>query len=262
MQAGRQYNRYGIPTIVVEPARPIHQAASIQSNLLFIRLHSAISDSGRLTPGRCGQTMEAITLRMDCAPAHQPSQTMLRSPIDCERYDPPESPSDYMMDLDVDEDLTTEGETRYGCLILCCAECSRAVLIEYSNGSIPGLPRFSSTSPRQNGVALTDCRNCFSRTKKGLEGRAHDNRGQLRIAPTQSMRVDPWDTSDLIQAATLVFKETVSLMLVGRVCLHLSWDRVSRTITSRDRVTSLDTSQAVTGDPQKVILSHLAGNWI
>ena len=262
MQAGRQYNRYGIPTIVVEPARPIHQAASIQSNLLFIRLHSAISDSGRLTPGRCGQTMEAITLRMDCAPAHQPSQTILRSPIDCEIYNPPGSPSDYMMDLDVDENLTTEGEARYGCLILCCAECSRAVLIEYSNGSIPGLPRFSSTSPRQNGVALTDCRNCFSRTKKGLEGRAHDNRGQFRIAQSQSMRVDPWDTSDLIQAATLVFKEAVSLMLVGRVCLHLSWDRVSRTITSRDRVTSLDTSQAVTGDAQKVILSHLAGNWI
>jgi len=200
---------------------------------------------------------------MDCAPAHQPSQTILQSPIrDCERYDPPESPSAYRMDLDVDKNLTTEEQARYGCLILCCAECSGAVLIEYSNGSIPGLPRFSSTSPRRNGVALTDCRNCFSRTKKGLEGRAHDNRGQFRVARSQSMRVDPWDTSDLIQAATLVFKETVSLMLVGRVCLHLSWDRVSRTITSRDRVTSLDTSQAVTGDAQKVILSHLAGNWI
>lgn len=207
--------------------------------------------------------MEAITLRMDCAPAHQPSQTILQSPIrDCERYDPPESPSAYLMDLDVDENLPTEGEARYGCLILCCAMCSGAALIEYSNGSIPGLPRSSSTSPRRNGVALTDCRTCSTRTKKGLEGRAHDNRGQFRVARSQSMRVDPWDTSDLMQAASLVFQETVTLMLVGRVCLHLSWDRVSRTITSRDRVTSLDISQAVTGDAKKVILSHLAGNWI
>jgi hypothetical protein len=76
------------------------------------------------------------------------------------------------------------------------------------------------------------------------------------------MRPDPWDTSDLTKAAALVLKETVSLMLIGRVCLHLSWDRVSRAITARDRVTSLDVSQAATGDAQKVILSHLAGNWI
>jgi hypothetical protein len=263
MQADRQYNRYEVPTIIVEPTRPILQAAAIRSYLLLICLHSASSDPGHLTPGRCGRTMEAIAIRMDCASTHQPSQTILQSPIrGCEGYGPPESPSAYMMDLDLDENLTTEGEARYGCLILCCAECSGTVLIEYSNGSIPGLPRFSSTSPRRNGVALTDCRTCFARTKKGLEGRAHDNRGQFRMARSPSMRLDPWDISDLTQAATLVFKETVSLMLIGRVCLHLSWDRVSRTITSKDRVTSLDTSQAVTGDAQKVILSHLAGNWI
>jgi hypothetical protein len=263
MQADRQYNRYEVPTIIVEPTRPILQAAAIRSYLLLICLHSASSDPGHLTPGRCGRTMEAIAIRMDCASTHQPSQTILQSPIrGCEGYGPPESPSAYMMDLDLDENLTTEGEARYGCLILCCAECSGTVLIEYSNGSIPGLPRFSSTSPRRNGVALTDCKTCFARTKKGLEGRAHDNRGQFRMARSPSMRLDPWDTSDLTQAATLVFKETVSLMLIGRVCLHLSWDRVSRTITSKDRVTSLDTSQAVTGDAQKVILSHLAGNWI
>ena len=191
----------------------------------------------------------------------QPAPTILQSPMrEYKRYECPESPSAYMMDLD--EDSGSEDEARCGCLILCCAECSGAVLIEYSNGSIPGLPQLSSTSPRRNGVALTDCRNCFARTKKGLEGRSHDSRGQFRVARSASMRPDPWDTSDLTKAAALVLKETVSLMLIGRVCLHLSWDRVARAITARDRVTSLDISQAATGDAQKVILSHLAGNWI
>jgi hypothetical protein len=204
--------------------------------------------------------MEAKGLHIGCLALQQPAPTILQSPIrDCERREYPESPLDYMMDLD--EDSRGEGEARCGCLILCCAECSGAVLIEYSNGSIPGLPRLSSTSPRRNGVAFTDCRSCFARTKKGLEGRAHDNQGQFRVARSVSMRPDLWDTSDLTNAAALVLKETISIMLIGRVCLHLSWDRVSRAMTARDRVTSLDISQAATGDAQKVVLSHLAGNW-
>jgi hypothetical protein len=199
--------------------------------------------------------MEAKHLRMGCPTVQQPTPTILQSPMqEAERYE--------MMDLDVDEDLEVKEEARCGCLILGCVGCRSVVLVEYSNGSIPGLPRLSSTSSRCNGVALTDCRNCFARTKKGLEGRAHDNRGQFRMARTVPMRPDPWDTSDLTKAAALVLKETVSLMLIGRVCLHLSWDRVSRAITARDRVTSLDVSQAATGDAQKVVLSHLAGNWI
>jgi hypothetical protein len=136
--------------------------------------------------------------------------------------------------------------------------CSSAILIEYSNGSIPGLPRLSSTSPRCNGVALTSCRNCFTRTKKGLEELARDNRGQFRMSRTSSIRPDPWDTSDLTKAAALVLKETVGLMLVGRVCLRLSWDRVSRPTTARDRVTSLDVSQAATGDAQKVVFCRIS----
>jgi hypothetical protein len=207
--------------------------------------------------------MEAKHLRMECPAAQLSTPTILQSPMqEVNRYERPESPSAYMMDLDVDEDSEGKEEARCGCLILRCVECSSVVLVEYSNGSIPGLPRLSSTSSRCNGVALTDCRNCYARTKKGLEGRAHDNRGQFRMARTVPMRPDPWDTSDLTKAAALVLKETVSLMLIGRVCLHLSWDRVSRAITARDRVTSLDVSQAATGDAEKVVLSHLAGNWI
>ena len=207
--------------------------------------------------------MDAKGLHIGRLAIQQPAPTLLKSPIrEYKQYECPESPSAYMMDLDEDEDSGGEDEARCGCLILCCAECSGAVLIEYSNGSIPDLPQLSTTSPRRNGVALTDCPKCFARTKKGLEGRAHDSRGQFRVARSASMRPDPWDTSDLTKAAALVLKETVSLMLIGRVCLHLSWDRVARAITARDRVTSLDISQAATGDTRKVILSHLAGNWI
>lgn len=193
--------------------------------------------------------------------AQQPVPTVLQSPMQEYRRDErPESPSVYMMDLDnVSE---SEEDLKCGCLILCCAECLSAVLIEYSNGSIPGLPRLSDTSPRCNGVALTDCRNCFARTRKGLEGRAHDNRGQFRMARTASICPSLWDASDLIKAAALVLEEAVGLMLVGRVCLHMSWDRVARAISARDRVTSLDISQVVTGDARKIVLPHLAGNWI
>lgn len=192
---------------------------------------------------------------------YQHHPTRLRSPIrECELIEAPESPSAYMMDLDdppgSDEDL------KCGCLILGCAECSSGVLIEYSNGTIPGLPRMSSTSPRCNGVALTDCRNCFARTRKGLEGRAHDNRGQFRMARAASMCPSLRETSDLAKAASLVLEEPANLMLVGRVCLHLSWDRVARAISPRDRVTSLDISQAATGDVKKIVLPHLTGNWI
>jgi hypothetical protein len=167
-----------------------------------------------------------------------------------------------MMDLDVDDDSEDKEEAKCGCLMLRCVECSSAVLVEYSNGSIPNLPLQSSTSPRGNGIAFTYCRNCFSRTKQGLEGRAHDNLGQFRMARSASIRPNPWDTSDLIKTAALLWGEEVSPMLIGRVCLHLSWNRVSRTMTARDRVTSLKVSQAATGDAQEVVLSHLAGNWI
>lgn len=185
----------------------------------------------------------------------------LQSPMRvCTQDVRPESPSDYMMDLDDPPD--TEEGLKYGCLILGCAECSSAVLVEYSSGAIPGLPRLSSTSPRGNGVALTDCRNCFNRTRKGLEGRAYDNRGQFRMARAASMCPSLWETSDLARAAAIVLEEPVGLMLVGRVCLHLGWDRVARAISARDRVTSLDISQVVTGDARKIVLPHLAGNWV
>jgi hypothetical protein len=167
-----------------------------------------------------------------------------------------------MMDLDVDDDSEGNEEAKCGCLMLRCVECWSAVLVEYSNGSIPNLLLQLSTSPRGNGIAFTYCRNCFSRTKQGLEGRAHDNLGQFRMARSASIRPNPWDTSDLIKTAALLWGEEVSPMLIGRVCLHLSWNRVSRTMTARDRVTSLKVSQAATGDAQEVVLSHLAGNWI
>lgn len=187
--------------------------------------------------------------------------TRLRSPVrECELTEPPESPSAYMMDLD--DPPGGEANLKYGCLILGCAECSSGVLIEYSNGTIPGLPRMSSTSPRCNGVALTHCRNCFARTRKGLEGRAHDNREKFRMARAASMCPSLWETSDLAKAAALVLKEPASLMLVGRVCLHLSWDRIVRAVSARDRVTSLDISQMVTGDVQNIVLPYLAGNWV
>lgn len=201
---------------------------------------------------------------METFSAQQPAPTLLQSPMqEYGRDGCPESPSVYMMDLDdAPESERDAEEARCGCLILCCAECLSAVLIEYSNGSIPGLPLPSEMSSRFNGVALTDCRNCFARTKKGLEGRAHDNRGQFRLARTASMCPSLWDASNLTRAAALVLEEeAVSLMLVGRVCLHLSWDRVSRAITARDRVTSLDISQVATGDVRKIVLPHLAGNW-
>jgi hypothetical protein len=207
--------------------------------------------------------MYAKDLHMEDPSAQQSGPIMLQSPMqECDRYGRPESPSPDMMDLD-DASGSEEGAKR-GCLILCCnfTDCLSAVLIEYSNGSIPGLPRLSDTSPRCNGVALTNCRNCFARTKKSLEGRAHDNRGQFRIARTASMCPSLWDASDLTKAAALVLEESVGLMLVGRIYLHLSWDRVSRATTARDRITSLDISQWATGDARKIILPHLAGNWI
>lgn len=129
-----------------------------------------------------------------------------------------------------------------GCLILCCAQCLSAVLVEYSDGTIPGLPRLSKISRNRNGVALTECKKCFWRTRKGLEGRAHDNRGHFRMSRTASMCPSLWDTSDLIEAASLVLGEVVGIMLAGRVCLHLSWDHVSKAFGGRDRVTSLDVS--------------------
>jgi hypothetical protein len=195
--------------------------------------------------------------------AQQTAMTMLRSPMqECARYGRPESPSTYMMDLDLDDASGSEEEAKRGCLILCCTDCLSAVLIEYSNGSIPGLPRLTNTSPRCNGVALTDCSNCFARTRKGLEGRGNGNGGQFRMTRTTSMCPSLWDASDLTKAAALVLEEEVSLMLVGRIRLHLSWDRVSRAITARDRITSLDISQVDTGDARKIVLSHLADNWI
>lgn len=193
--------------------------------------------------------------------AQQSGPIMLQSPMrECDKYRRPESPSVDMMDLD--DASGSEEDLKCGCLILCCAQCLSAVLIDYSNGSIPGLPRLSNTSPRCNGVALTDCPNCFARTRKGLEGRAHDNRGQFRMARAASMCPSVWNASDLAKAAALVLKEAVGLMLVGRVCLHMNWDRVARAISARDRVTSLDISQVVTGDARKIVLPHLAGNWI
>jgi hypothetical protein len=205
--------------------------------------------------------MDAKDLHMEDPLAQQSGTIMLQSPMqECDRYGRPKSPLADMMDLD--DASGSEEDLKCGCLILCCAECLSAVLIEYSNGSIPGLPRLSSTSPRYNGVALTDCRNCFARTKKGLEGRARDNQGQFRMARTASMCPSLWNASDLTKAAALVLEEAVSLMLVGRICLHLSWDRVSRATTARDRITSLDISQWATGDARKIILPHLAGNWI
>lgn len=207
--------------------------------------------------------MDAKNLHMEDPFAQQSGPIMLQSPMqECDRHRRPESPSAYMMDLDLDDASGSEEEAKRGCLILCCTDCLSAVLIEYSNGSIPGLPRLSNTSSRCNGVALTDCRNCFARTRKGLEGRGNGNGGQFRMTRTASMCPSLWDASDLTKAAALVLEEEVGLMLVGRIRLHLSWDRVSRAITARDRVTSLDISQVDTGDARKIVSSHLAGNWI
>lgn len=82
------------------------------------------------------------------------------------------------------------------------------------------------------------------------------------MSRTASMCPSLWDTSDLIGAANLVLGEAIGIMLVGRVYLHLRWDRVSRAVAGRDRVTSLDLSQAVTGDVGKILLPHLTGNWV
>jgi len=209
--------------------------------------------------------MDARDLHMEDTPACAYAQPMLQSPIqDCGRMGYPESPT-VSMDLDSDDEesvVTSPPHPKCGCLILCCVQCSSVVLVEYSNGTIPGRPRLSDTSPRCNGVALTTCPTCSARTKKGLEGRAHDHRGQFRMAQAMPLRPDLWDTSDLTKAAALVFEEAVTLMLAGRVCLHMSWSRVSGATTARDRVSSLDVSQAATGDARKIILSHLAGNWV
>lgn len=56
------------------------------------------------------------------------------------------------------------------------------------------------------------------------------------MSRTASMCPSLWDTSDLIEAASLVLGEVVGIMLAGRVCLHLSWDHVSKAFGGRDRV--------------------------
>ena len=82
------------------------------------------------------------------------------------------------------------------------------------------------------------------------------------MSRTASMCPSLWDTSDLIGAANLVLGEAVGIMLVDRVCLHMSWDRVSRAFAGRDRVTSLDVPQAATRDVSKIVLPYLTGNWV
>lgn len=211
--------------------------------------------------------MDDLDLRMEDLPMEDYAPNKLQSPMrEHKKLRRSQSLTMYM-DLDDPSDLEGDSPRRdtrlkSGCLILCCAQCLSAVLIEYSNGTIPGLPRPSKTSRNHNGVALTDCKKCFWRTRKGLEGRAQDNRGHFRMSRTASMCPSLWDTSDLIGAANLVLGEAVGIMLVDRVCLHMSWDRVSRAFAGRDRVTSLDVSQAATRDVSKIVLPYLTGNWV
>lgn len=70
-----------------------------------------------------------------------------------------------------------------------------------------------------------------------------------------------WDASEFVKAAALVLEEHVALMMAGRVCFHISWDRVSKSLDAKDRAVSLDTSQVATEDAQRFILPYLAGNW-
>ncbi|KAM0714591.1 hypothetical protein Q7P37_009887 [Cladosporium fusiforme] len=151
---------------------------------------------------------------------------------------------------------------RCGSLILRCADCSNVVLIEYGQGAVPRRLRLLDLTPRSNGVALTSCKNCIGRTRRGLEGRTRPARDQYHLARSPTMCPAMWNASDFVKAAALVLEEPVALMMAGRVCLHIGWDRVARALDARDRVVSLDVSQWATGDGGNVILPHLAGNWM
>lgn len=152
-------------------------------------------------------------------------------------------------------------QARCGSLILRCADCSSVVLIEYGQGIVPRRLELSGLSPQSNGVALTNCRRCFTHADKGLEGQNHTTRNQYRLTRGSAMCPTLWDASAFVKAAALVLGEHVELMMVGRICFHISWDRVSKSLNAKDRAVSLDTSQVATEDAQRVILPYLAGNW-
>lgn len=42
------------------------------------------------------------------------------------------------------------------------------------------------------------------------------------------------NASDFVRAAAMVWEEPVALMMARRVCLHIGWDRVSKTVDARD----------------------------
>ncbi|KAM0714557.1 hypothetical protein Q7P37_009853 [Cladosporium fusiforme] len=195
-----------------------------------------------------------------------PRRPTLRSPMeDPIRIRRSESP---ISDMELDN-VSSSGEglvqsprpPRCGSLILRCADCSNVVLIEYGQGAVPRRLRLLDLTPRSNGVALTSCRNCIGRTRRGLEGRTRPTRDQYHLARSPTMCPAMWNASDFVKAAALVLEEPVALMMAGRVCLHIGWDRVARALDVRDRVVSLDVSQWATGDGRNVILPHLAGNW-
>lgn len=166
------------------------------------------------------------------------------------------------LSCDAEDVVSPAARPRRGSLVLRCADCSSVVLVEYGQGDVPQRLRLPDLSGRSNGIAITNCRRCFIRTKSGREGRARVNQDQYRMTRCAAMCPKLWDASDYIKAAALVLEESVALMMVGRVGFHISWDLVSKSLDARDRIVSLDISQVVTGDPGRVILPYLAGNWV
>lgn len=192
----------------------------------------------------------------------------LQSPMeDPERSRRSESP---MSDMELDNPSCGGGDgvvpasprPRCGSLILRCVDCSSVVLVGFGQGAVPIRLHLTELSQKSNGVALTTCAQCFRRARKGLHGGSHPVHAQYPFARNPTMCPALWNASDLVRAAALVLEEPVALMMAGRVCLHIGWDRVARAMDVRDRVVSLDVSQWATGDGRNVILPHLAGNWM
>lgn len=191
----------------------------------------------------------------------------LRSPMeDRERSRRPESP---ISDMELDDPscggdgvVLASPRPRCGSLVLRCVDCSSVVLVGYGQGAVPVGLHLTDLSQRSNGVALTTCPRCFRRASRGLHGRSHPVRAQYPFARNPTMCPALWNASDFVRAAALVLEEPVALMMARRVCLHIGWDRVSKTLDARDSVVSLDVSQLATGDAQRLTLPHLTGNWV
>lgn len=200
----------------------------------------------------------------------QPNRPTLQSPMNHHgRTQRSESPTSEISEMDLADLSSNNGDVvpsprrmKCGSLILRCADCSSVVLIGYGQGVVPRRLGLPDLSQRSNGIALTNCRRCFARTNKGLAGHNHVTRNQYHLTRGAAMCPTLWDASDFVRAASSVLEERVALMMVGRVCFHISWDRISKSLDAKDRAVSLDTSQVATEDAQRLILPYLAGNWI